>query len=625
MNKYYIHTFDVFDTCLSRTCGDPRDLFYIMAYRVIGTTCTDTQANDFRYIRVQGEIEASKKLSSKATIFNIYEECDFSAFTSLPKETLISIEMELEKRFLQPIKNTLDLVTNIHNSGACIIYISDMYLPSTFLKEVLLINGFWDENDKLYVSCECGYTKSNGTLYEYVKKEEGLSNIKWIHHGDNYHSDIIVPRKKLIRTKHNAYSYTPLENFYRTKNLNSSNHAMLMYVGALRSVRLATNDTPISQFAVDLIAAVYVPYVYSILSDASERGIKRLYFLSRDGYIFLKIAEVFSDVFPQIELRYLYVSRKSLYLPSLKNINKDSLKSLLTGTNTSNIKERMDNLQIDLGDKYYKLVSDGVDPTDLLISPPYYRLISDQVTKQKHNAIKYFEQEKLATHSNDVAIVDLRGTRRCQKCISSILSENGYNEVYAYYLEGAHNRITPDRYDDYKAFIFADSIATNSIFKGLESAKFVLEHYCSLTSFQRTSSYKQEEDRILPTFDDEVIDEYNDLIMQTNISLCILVASKLKSMGIMSYSSEMLNVGLSGLASFMTNPDKYLLKALVNINSTQTKHKTKYLVKRLTISSILKHEIAWYEGSIKYTFGGCGLHAYNRVLPIIKKLYRWIQ
>jgi predicted HAD superfamily hydrolase len=58
--------------------------------------------------------------------------------------------------------------------------------------------------------------------------------------------------------------------------------------------------------AADVVAPCYVAYVKWLLNDAQKRGIKRLYFLSRDGYILMKIAENMEH--DGIELRYLFLS-----------------------------------------------------------------------------------------------------------------------------------------------------------------------------------------------------------------------------------------------------------------------------------------------------------------------------
>lgn len=83
----------------------------------------------------------------------------------------------------------------------------------------------------------------------------------------------------------------------------------------LRLARLKCGGDAYVLLATDVVAPCYVAYVKWVLSDARKRGIERLYFLSRDGYILMKIAENMEH--EGIVLRYLFLSRRSLYLPYL--------------------------------------------------------------------------------------------------------------------------------------------------------------------------------------------------------------------------------------------------------------------------------------------------------------------
>lgn len=54
-------------------------------------------------------------------------------------------------------------------------------------------------------------------------------------------------------------------------------------------------------------------------------GITKLHFLSRDGYILYKIAEVVQMGYPEIKLNYLFVSRYSLFLPSIYSLSREEI------------------------------------------------------------------------------------------------------------------------------------------------------------------------------------------------------------------------------------------------------------------------------------------------------------
>ena len=44
-------------------------------------------------------------------------------------------------------------IDELHKAGNHIIFISDMYLPYDFIKNLLVKNGLFNEGDRLYISC----------------------------------------------------------------------------------------------------------------------------------------------------------------------------------------------------------------------------------------------------------------------------------------------------------------------------------------------------------------------------------------------------------------------------------------------------------------------------------------
>lgn len=621
------HSYDIFDTCLTRLCGDPKDIFILMAHKIFGKLCSDTLANDYRYMRVKAEINATIIHKDSTTLADIYEQLDFTTYTGLSNEQLIALELSTEELNLRPIKSTLDEIVKIHKDGGKIIYISDMYLPSDFLKGILEKFGFWNEFDSIYVSCECGATKNSGKLYDYVRKVEHLNKKKWMHHGDNKISDIQNPKRMGIKSLKIITDFSPIQKFLIGHNWSTTSHTVQLTTGIMRSLIYENRRSAANIFATDLIAPIYVPFVYCIMKDASLRKIKKLFFLARDGYIFYKIAEVFKRYFPGIEINYIYVSRKSLYLPSITEVNRETLQYLLVDTKHSNSKEQVDNLQVKFDDNFFKMLSDGQNPIDVVLNnKKYLKIIENKVAEQRKLLIQYFEQEGLASYNQESAIVDLRGTRNCQKCISSILESEGYTGVFGYYLEAVHNRICPNKRDDYRAFLFGDNIVTNPVFCGLRNIKDILEHYYSLTPFKRTSSYVEKDHIIKPVFDDDDLDsEQNHFIMDVNIRICIEMAERFLLLGLETKAEEILNLGFIGLSAFMRNPKTEYLEALVNVKASQTVHRKRNIVGKFTPSALLKHDITWIEGSIKYTFGSCGLFLYNISIPFLKRIYQWIK
>ena len=88
-------------------------------------------------------------------------------------------------------------------------------------------------------------------------------------------------------------------------------HDAALYAISTRGVE-GTDVSPIFKVAAWVAAPMLVSYVHWLLVDARKRGLKRLYFLSRDGQILLEIAKRLEQKLrTDIELRYLYASRQS--------------------------------------------------------------------------------------------------------------------------------------------------------------------------------------------------------------------------------------------------------------------------------------------------------------------------
>ncbi|EFT9206828.1 glycosyl transferase, partial [Salmonella enterica] len=90
--------------------------------------------------------------------------------------------------------------------GCKVILISDMYLPSAILKELLTSCGYDISNIPVYSSGEERHSKNSGKLFSIVKKNENVDIASWMHVGDNVHADILNAKKLGINTLHADWS-----------------------------------------------------------------------------------------------------------------------------------------------------------------------------------------------------------------------------------------------------------------------------------------------------------------------------------------------------------------------------------------------------------------------------------
>ena len=170
MKKTY--SFDIFDTCLVRKCGSPDNIFHIWADRALGKVDL-SYLKDLINSRLNAEKIARKESGKEdVTLDDIYRNLRLDSFPGLTISALRQLELDMERENLSPVRHVLDLIRDYRKKGGRILFISDMYLPSDFLRSLLRQFGFWEEGDSIYVSGEIGLTKYSGNLFRYVQRKE---------------------------------------------------------------------------------------------------------------------------------------------------------------------------------------------------------------------------------------------------------------------------------------------------------------------------------------------------------------------------------------------------------------------------------------------------------------------
>ena len=106
-----IYSYDIFDTCLVRACGEPSHVWDILAHKILGESADFAQIADFVLIRRSAEGKAREELISHekedVTIEDIYTYCDFSSLTDISKHDIMEEEMAVEEKMLIPVYSVL--------------------------------------------------------------------------------------------------------------------------------------------------------------------------------------------------------------------------------------------------------------------------------------------------------------------------------------------------------------------------------------------------------------------------------------------------------------------------------------------------------------------------------------
>ncbi|WP_455637901.1 hypothetical protein [Parabacteroides sp.] len=620
-------SFDIFDTCLIRTCGESSNVYLLLAHDVLGREASESEIADFIKIRKEGVRRAKQSTSfDEVTINEIYENCDFSSLTSISSNEILQIELSIEKKVLKPIKKTSDIIKTIRKKGCLIAFVSDMYLPSDFLKLVLEEYDIFQKGDRIYVSGELRKSKRDGTLFKYVRQNLSIQYSNWVHWGDDYIADYLKPKLLGIKAKRIVYKYTK----YQKENLNADleliNKYLSITAGLSRSILYSSQDNHFlrTKFATDLIAPLYVPFVYHVLENAYGKGFTDVYFLARDAIIFQEIADEFKNIFPNIKTHILYVSRKSLYLPTLE-MTKENIVRMIGNFKGLN-KYKTDNFQIDFPLEFLEKENQTKEQIaeDILSSPEICNKIISKSKEQNEICLKYFKYIGLASHSGKNAIVDLGGTRKCQQSINKILIDAGFNPIFAYYLEVQDGRNKNGKYDKYDAVLFKDFYSSNKLYSFLTQAEILTEHYFSIAPLQRTSNYNLNDNKVEVVFENSENDniEEKKIVYAINSEICRAFAKEYIKLELNKFNMSILLNSARNLSQFFSKPDRSYLKALIGIDDPQNKYVSKPIIDKITIKEILhgNYKSIWINGSIMFTFGPFLYNVYYNVLSFLKKV-----
>ena len=308
-----VYSFDVFDTCLCRLCGEPRLMFDVLSLKVqetMGESCSE----QLRQVYVASRTEASG-----GNLKEIYDNVSQSFPLPWRIEQMAEMELEVERQMLMPIVETRRLVDSLREKGD-VCFISDMYLPSTFIRKRLVEHGFFKEGDRLYVSNELQAWKHDGSLFRLIHEREGFNYKRWHHYGNCRHSDYRMPRSLGIHAHHLTFGYLPYEEQWRRIPVLQFQYPAIL-AGVARAVRLST-PAPKDQkaFVCDISAPLMLSWVLRVMKDGRNHGIRRLYFCARDTHTQFLIAKRLQPLFSELTIHYLFISREALRVENKEDV-----------------------------------------------------------------------------------------------------------------------------------------------------------------------------------------------------------------------------------------------------------------------------------------------------------------
>jgi predicted HAD superfamily hydrolase len=384
-------------------------------------------------------------------------------------EQLAMIECEYEQKSSFCNLEILSLVKKLKNRGIRLIYTSDMYLGAKYIDRILDECGYKGLFETGYVSGDFALLKRTGRLFDAVLKIEKLKPNRLFHIGDNHISDgerpaergiaaFICDYKKMVR-RQRRMEY----DFLRMK---VDSKWMGVLAAQYSEAGLADIGTPEEAYGRRVLGPIFMSFVHRVAERCKEEGIKRVYFVAREGYLlkqlFEKIAPiVFSNSVEQPKTHYLAISRLTTFLASTKNFSLREVTASLNNTPHYSVRTLLAPLNLEnsfllsLGQRCGIADIDTAFPPFFKEWPPFHRLIEDtllniEIQKSSYlvndNLRRYLKEQDFFSESR-IAIVDVGWSGQIQdNLFKAIMARSDCPQIFGFYLGTtltAHWRKTP--------------------------------------------------------------------------------------------------------------------------------------------------------------------------------------
>lgn len=443
IDKHEIISFDIFDTALLRPYARPFDLFLHLERL--------NEKPGFFMKRIQAEKDAREKYPQQddVTYDQIYELIDEQYKCFKQKE------LDLEKQVIVKNPEIYYVYRYALEKNKRIIFTSDMYLPQSFIEQLLIKNDY-KEFEKLYVSSNLMKTKWSSKLYMYILPNINEVPENILHIGDNYYSDVEVPESLGITSYYHEKAITRLLNSDKRAELLYRNNEYILGISiilGLFAIKSPSYGNYWTKIGYNYAGPVIYTYMKWLEKNIKQKGIKDIFFVARDGYTLKKVFDIFGNI--DIKTHYIYTPRIFYYLLSLNSyLHKiqESSRLQVIQTALDYYKDKHSFLS-----KNTPIIKDVKEGEDFIESNgPIYKELTK---KEKDKYTKYIESFNI--RSNNVALVDtISLSFSAQRFLSSILDTKDFEgyywilsaEIYEIYKDYKFNSFQRERVADFENY-----------------------------------------------------------------------------------------------------------------------------------------------------------------------------
>lgn len=445
--SYPIMSFDLFDTVIVRKFRRPSTVFDEVELALIDE---GYYASAFAQIRIDSELQARREgnFQREVTLEEIYGKIGRQKrYPATLCARAQSLELQVERQAIYAMPQMVEEIETLRSLGKQIVFATDIYLPKNFIESILTANNLLRPDDRLYVSSEIGKMKSTGDLFNHIIDDLSVDPGDICHVGDNFESDVRQAEERGLRTVY--FEKTELNRY---EVVQSSCRTSELILGAARLTKLLTpKDTRRNQAIWQTTANVSGPLMFCFanycVQESLKKGLRSLYFLSRDGQILHKMAKMIVEKFysDKLEVRYLYVSRQALLFPAMLEFNKKELDWIFAPTSYLSsriVLKRINFTPEEFADDIHEagllrgydvhLTPSEIDQLKSVLFKNEAKII-ERAEEFRHRLIGYLKQEGLSSEKS-IGVVDIGWSGSLQYALSKVLHSSGSpSEIHGYY------------------------------------------------------------------------------------------------------------------------------------------------------------------------------------------------
>ena len=521
---------DCFDTIIGRDCNPEEiKLFWANEFsKEIGFKISGTQIYNIRRdVEEKLYIKSLKNgFSGEFNVKDVYDsiiermkvgkiiaqEKDFDL------EYLQNLEIEVELRHQFKIAKTIKLLESLRNKGKKIYLLSDFYMDKQCFKRFFEHHKINDLFDNLFVSCDYKLNKSKGAVYAKVIAEVGASGNECLMIGDNKTSDIKNAKVYGFKTKHIKAHYV------QRKELSLKGTYKRYFKNEFKNF----DKYNLENYAFQLYATIQ-----ELAMRCKKQAVKQIFFLSREGrflkILFDKYCELNNYDF---QTKYLYVSRNSTFIASLKDLKDEKFERLFKQYSDISIMDFVKSLsfedfEIELLKSKLVQLDFNLEIKAFALSQEFKLLTNSQEFKeiydnkrreQKEIFRKYLLQEGFVFGEEALTIVDVGWKGSMQDSIVHIL--DGQVVVNGFYLGFDELGVYNER--SFKEGLLFDIVHEGKTYYN-DLLSYRRDHYeCILrANHSRAERYKVENGVVVPILEnapdkelyDNILKDYQDAVV----------------------------------------------------------------------------------------------------------------